>query len=463
MKATNHRYRLCNGPSRYPLRMGIASMVNERKIKSVMAVWENNLVSRAPKAHTLIPRYQGALAETNGGSMSSCSVHSVINLLIFPTVATHGHVTSNAITQVRNVLHGDARRASKEQILEQQSWRENSLLRNLRLPINAAQRSVNSNLFDVPGSSASSANSISSSQVPEGKFAVTRLDNEATCPFSPYAAAEQGAFGVSAVGALNRVQAVAAEVQHIKTQFVAHFGPGIFGSFRPSNSALQNRGYLPNPRIKFPGQVPTHYLGDLNIPSNRSADIPLHENCALWITGLPANVNHHHLLGAIRGVGKVHTTVINPPFGHYTTSAAKLVFFEREQAEKLVWLIQSRRFIVMGKKILKVRWNKIKSARHPHPENSRVIRITGPEQLMDFDFFEDFFKSHFTYELDCKGIVPCSNPGSVSHEWHFGSLRCQAASAKTAIERELKGIFTVEWATDPCEQPWGYVADMQYI
>jgi hypothetical protein len=105
----------------------------------------------------------------------------------------------------------------------------------------------------------------------------------------------------------------------------------------------------------------------------------------------------------------------------------------------------------MGQVIQRVAWNKIKSGPYPHQSHSRAIRITGPQELMDFDFFEDFFVHKFAYDLDRRGVVHCNRPGHVSHEWHFGSLRCQAASAKTAIERELKGIFEVEWSVDPCE------------
>jgi hypothetical protein len=90
---------------------------------------------------------------------------------------------------------------------------------------------------------------------------------------------------------------------------------------------------------------------------------------------------------------------------------------------------------------------------YAHLGHSRVIRITGPRDMMNFDFFEDFFSQKFAYELDKRVVVPCNRPGMVSHEWHFVSLCCQAASAKTAIERELKGMFEVEWAVDPCEFP----------
>ena len=164
-------------------------------------------------------------------------------------------------------------------------------------------------------------------------------------------------------------------------------------------------------------------------------------------------MTHASLLGAIRDVGKVYATVINPPIGAHQTSAAKLVFFERSQAETLYYRIQTSNFKVMGQAVVDVRWNNIKSAPYPQPDHSRAIRITGPAHLMDFDFFEIFFKTRFTYELDRRSVVRCSSPGMIAHEWLFGSLRCQSASAKTAIERELQGIFLVHWARDPCAFP----------
>jgi hypothetical protein len=69
---------------------------------------------------------------------------------------------------------------------------------------------------------------------------------------------------------------------------------------------------------------------------------------------------------------------------------------------------------------------------------------------MDFQFFEAFFKARFTYDLDHTAVAPCLTSGMVSHLWFFGSLRCQASSARLAIERELHGIFEVHWADDPC-------------
>jgi hypothetical protein len=166
--------------------------------------------------------------------------------------------------------------------------------------------------------------------------------------------------------------------------------------------------------------------------------------------GLPPNVTYTALLEAIRNVGKVYSTVINPPTGRHSCAAAKIVFFERNQAEKLFELIYFGYFFVMGRQVLEVRWNKVKSGAYHHWHQSRAIRITGPAHLMDFQFFEAFFKARFTYDLDHTAVAPCLTSGMVSHLWFFGSLRCQASSARLAIERELHGIFEVHWADDPC-------------
>ncbi|RDW79694.1 hypothetical protein BP6252_04332 [Coleophoma cylindrospora] len=197
--------------------------------------------------------------------------------------------------------------------------------------------------------------------------------------------------------------------------------------------------------------VSKNYEGDTTVPGNLSASVSDDQNCSLWILGLPATVTHHELLGAIKGVGKVFATVINPPTNGHPTAAAKIVFFTRASAERLAFLITNGRFIVMGKVVSNVRWNKIKSAPHPRPYESRSIRITGAAHLMDCEYLQDFFQRRFVYELDTFVEYSSHDGRQKSQEWHFGSLRCQAASAKLAIEREMKDILTVEWIPDPCE------------
>lgn len=249
------------------------------------------------------------------------------------------------------------------------------------------------------------------------------------------------------------VKDVAVAIQAEIDKLINQHDHGFMQHFRPSNSLLRQHSLLEAGETQVSAEqygCSTNYRGDITIAKNRSAEIADSQNCAVWILGLPENVTHTELLGAIRNVGKVYCAVINPPTGQHQTSAAKIVFFERHQAESFMALALNGHLQVMGREIRHVRWNKIKSARYPYTENSRVIHVTGPRHLMDFKFFEGFFTRLFEYQLEGKQEVECAVSGMVTHEWRFGSLRCQAASAKTAIERELRGVFAVEWARDPC-------------
>lgn len=247
---------------------------------------------------------------------------------------------------------------------------------------------------------------------------------------------------------------IAAKIEERRAEVKDAFGPESYKCFVPSDCIMDpNLGDIRARKAAYVYGISPNYLGDVNIENNRSANIPDHQNCALWIMGLPANVTYKQLLGAIRDVGKIYATVINPPRDGHMTSAAKIVFFDRAGAEKLFYRCLSGDFKVMGKLVDNVRWNKIKSAAYHSPTHSRAIRIIGPPLLMNFEFFNNFFKARFTYELDDCYETQCFKFGMRAHEWHFGSLRCQAASAKTAIERELKGIFDVTWAHDPCSYP----------
>jgi len=254
----------------------------------------------------------------------------------------------------------------------------------------------------------------------------------------------------------NNIIAIAKSVEYQQRQVEEECGSGTLKPFNPSYSVLRKLGQDP-PRSMFNmlhGPVyngSSNYQGDKTAWSNYSADIPDDENCSLWVLGLPGNVTYAEFLGAIRDVGKVYICFINSPTTKHSTAAAKLVFFTRSQAEKMLKLMNNGDIFVMGQQITNARWNKIKKASYYNPEHSRAIRITGPVQLMDFGYFEMFFNLRFTYQLDCRLEVACEEPGKVTQEWRFASLRCQAAAAKMAIERELKNIYEVSWAPDPCD------------
>jgi hypothetical protein len=96
---------------------------------------------------------------------------------------------------------------------------------------------------------------------------------------------------------------------------------------------------------------------------------------------------------------------------------------------------------------------------------------------MSFEFFEEFFRSRFKGDVEARFEIEGGWGGEVrgaaaaaaagrregkegeqkdwkTYVWRFASLRAQAELAKVALEREMGGIFQVEYGADPCEKPW---------
>lgn len=254
------------------------------------------------------------------------------------------------------------------------------------------------------------------------------------------------------------IEKMAAEIRNRQAEFSSDHGVAPRKKFRPSHTALLEQGLAPDLKTQRAALSQelighTNYAGDITNERNRSANIPDNQNCSLWVLGLPANVTYTHLLGAIRNVGKIYATVINAPSGKHTTAAAKVVLFNRAEAERLKYLGESGKFIVMNHVIRDIRWNKIKVPAHIYPEESRVVKITGEERFMDVAILQELFRRRFTYDIDKILEVHCPFKGYRSQEWHFGSLRCQALNAYLFINRELDGTYMVEYAPDPCQGP----------
>ncbi|KAI2603744.1 hypothetical protein GGR54DRAFT_644484 [Hypoxylon sp. NC1633] len=216
-----------------------------------------------------------------------------------------------------------------------------------------------------------------------------------------------------------------------------------------------------------------NYGGNIFLPENQSADIPEVLSTSLWLTNLPPTCTHQMLLGAIRGCGKIYAAVINPPENPvvlgaqgtpHTTSASKLVFFDRSGVDKLLVKSQAGEFSVDGY-VPRVRMNRIKSKpRTPGPQ-CRVLHIEGPAAIVNERYLNWFFQSKFNYELEA--ILTLDNLQTAQgpyrrQEWRFGSFRCQADSARQSIarekaranlpddQRELWAKVLVHFGVDPC-------------
>ncbi|KAH6647102.1 hypothetical protein BKA67DRAFT_695556 [Truncatella angustata] len=189
-----------------------------------------------------------------------------------------------------------------------------------------------------------------------------------------------------------------------------------------------------------------NYGGNPTLPSNQSANIPEWQSCSLWITklNLPNDESaYHQLLFAVRGCGKVYACVINPPDlsnGHMTC-AAKLVFFDQSGAQELLRRSSSGEFVVNGY-IPQVVYNRIRTGPQPLGPESRVIHIEGPKRVVDQNVLRMLFEGTISFQTD-EVVTLSEEPGPEGRrriEWRFGSYRCQAASAVSAIQRKRRSI-----------------------
>jgi hypothetical protein len=199
-------------------------------------------------------------------------------------------------------------------------------------------------------------------------------------------------------------------------------------------------------------------MGNIHIDRNKSANIPEHENCSLWLTRLPPNVTYTDLLAAIRDTGRVYQTHINRPVpdkGHHT-SAGKIVFFDRASAERFFNWSANNGLAIPGYPgfTARVAWNRVLAAAVDGPSTkdfSRVLLISGPKHMVNADFLTAYFRSKLDFNIDCI-IDHGGDDYRATIEYRFGSYRCQAESAKMAITRELWQHNVQVWFwTDPCD------------
>ncbi|KAI1767056.1 hypothetical protein GGR53DRAFT_463799 [Hypoxylon sp. FL1150] len=201
-------------------------------------------------------------------------------------------------------------------------------------------------------------------------------------------------------------------------------------------------------------EVSGNYKGDPTLAVNKGTHVADHENTSLWITGLPRKIEYPELLDHIAAfkVGRIRSTVINPPTEKSSSSAATISFFRRSDAERLYSIIEKGELMIR-ERIPRVIWNRNKVEEDKRGYVSRVLLIAGPA-FMTPTWLHTFFSSKFTWQEDTvinHGIKDTPT-GPVSRvEWRFASYRSQAQSAYMALDREMKGFGCWEFGVDPCD------------
>lgn len=177
------------------------------------------------------------------------------------------------------------------------------------------------------------------------------------------------------------------------------------------------------------------------------------QNCALWLTNLPSDITHAELLSAIRNMGRIYATYINyPDYVTHNTSAAKVVFFTPEAAQKLLSHVTPATPMVIRGYQVKVALNRIKYARNSTEQGeSRVLIITGNKAFVNERSLTAYFEERFAFQIDCAQTLIEHGDRAVV-EYKFGSYRCQAQMGMKALLLDRPaGLEMVEYGKDPCE------------
>ncbi|KAI0839583.1 hypothetical protein F5Y06DRAFT_303243 [Hypoxylon sp. FL0890] len=221
------------------------------------------------------------------------------------------------------------------------------------------------------------------------------------------------------------------------------------------------------PHIPQKTEMSLNYRGTDN-PANLSQAIEVSASCSLWITGLPPDCTMKQLLSSIRSAGKIFSCNINPPCKGYQTSAAKIVFWNRDGTNRFLNQYVWGTFKV-GQYKPKVTMNRILVASQPSSPRSRVVRVVGPDAIVNEKYLQEYFELYFFYDLEEFSIIHHNTDTNTARvEIRFSSYRAQAAAATSWInmarmgEEDATGQMDEEekrlwaevkcfWGPDPCE------------
>jgi hypothetical protein len=198
-----------------------------------------------------------------------------------------------------------------------------------------------------------------------------------------------------------------------------------------------------------------NYQGDLNI---ENVLLPNDQSCSLHLTYIPADATTHDVFQAI-SEGGIYNYSPSGPQGFYSTSAAHLAFKTRTAAELFYFRAKfsERGVRVLGQRIAVI-WNRNKSAplEDSQMDQSRVLRIWGPKDLVSSSEIEELFHRNLKFELvDQKEWLQCDGQIRVV-ELFFQSILGQSRQAKKCFLKNIKSgnldaSLSIAYAPDPCE------------
>ncbi|RDL33751.1 uncharacterized protein BP5553_08119 [Venustampulla echinocandica] len=219
-------------------------------------------------------------------------------------------------------------------------------------------------------------------------------------------------------------------------------------TFRPSRMVLEKWGL-----VKVPRDPGSNYFGDHSSVSSirQVLNLPDNENCALWVTYLPPDIDLATFLNKVR-TGAVYAAVLLEPEGKNWTKAAKLVFKKHSAAVGFLKQVQSAPGIVVSGLRMKAIWNRI-GYRENNTKRTRVLQLRGPPELMAPDFWNNYFQRCVVFELEALYDISGQRGGDKMLEFRFARVDGQAEALFCAIMSDpiFAGIVGVRYGPDPCD------------
>ncbi|KAI1498381.1 hypothetical protein F5X99DRAFT_412186 [Biscogniauxia marginata] len=198
-----------------------------------------------------------------------------------------------------------------------------------------------------------------------------------------------------------------------------------------------------------------HHRGDRNAAATQhAANTDNSQNCAIHAV-IEEDVHYMDVFNTLPRVGKVKSCWVNrPDEEHPTTSSIKLVFFTHEAAQQL--LDRASEWKIKGAGLYLV-WDRNKVSPEDGTGISRVLRITGPSNFVNYESLTAYFDTKLRYQTQKVGIVYAGATGLSQIDWYFASYTNQAQVACMALERERPDMrgnsdgVRLEYRPDPCD------------
>ncbi|KAI1463922.1 uncharacterized protein F4812DRAFT_453263 [Daldinia caldariorum] len=186
----------------------------------------------------------------------------------------------------------------------------------------------------------------------------------------------------------------------------------------------------------------TNYHGVKN-ERNKPDNITNSENCAVWVEGLPADIDYPTLLSQLRDTGKIYAIFINSPIQGHRTCAAKIEFWGRDGVAKLFEKVKTGN-LKFDERVPTVRPNRVKKSAQPTSPRSRVIEIRGPVELVNYKTLTIELRQALYYDIESVETL-WTYGGQSCMRWTFASHRNQAETAMRLLVSKKNHIEQTLW------------------